>query len=288
MSDIKKVAVIGATGMLGIPVTRALVAAGFSVTALVRNVEKAKCVLPPEVVLVEADVGDEDSLRRGLAGHDALYLNLSVQPGERACDFHTEAQGLSLILAAARSSGIKRIGYLSALVIDSDESWWVLDVWRAAVAQLKRCGIPVNVYYASNFMETLPQRHRLGNFLVLAGTAHYGNYWISGDDFGRQVARAFGSPETAGRDYVIQGPELVSYGDAAARYAAANSGALRVVTLPFWGLRLIAVFSPSTRFHAHILKIVQRYPEEFKAQAAWNDLGKPTMTIEDFASSSDD
>jgi uncharacterized protein YbjT (DUF2867 family) len=283
MSDIRKVAVIGATGMLGRPVTQALVAAGYTVTALVRNPQAARSVLPPEVALAEADVSDEDSLRRGLAGQDALYLNLAVQADERPCDFHTETQGLALILAAARVTGIKRIGYLSALVIDSDEDWWVRDVWRAAVAQLKSCGMPVNIFYASNFMETLPRRHRLGNILLLAGASHYGNYWIAARDFGRQVARALALPETAGRDYVVQGPELVSYEDAAQRYARAKNGALRVVMVPLWVLQLLGLFSTSMRFNARMLRTVLRYPEQFKAETTWRDLGRPTTTIEDFA-----
>ncbi len=283
MSETSKIAVIGATGMLGLPVTRALVEAGFAVTALVRNQQSAERVLPAGVTLVQADASDEESLRRGLAGNDALYLSLAVQPGERRGDFHTEAEGLANILAAARAAGIKRIGYLSALVIDfTDGPWWVLDIWRAAVARLKACGIPTTVFYASNVMETLPQRHRMGNLLVLAGTSRHPNYWIAGADLGRQVARAFQLPETAGRDYVMQGPELVSYEDAAARYARSHGG-LRVVTLPLWILRALGLFSTSMRFSARILRTVLRYPEEFKAEATWRDLGQPTTTIEDFA-----
>ena len=190
--DVRKIAVIGATGMLGQPVTRALVAAGFEVTALVRNVTAARRTVPPEVALVHADASDEASLRRGLAGQDALYLSLSIQPRERKRDFHTEAQGLDHIINAARVAGIKRIGYLSALVIDSEDGkWWVLDVWRSAVARLKASGIPTTVFYASNVMETLPQRHKMGRALVLAGASHHPNYWIAGRDLGAQVARAF-------------------------------------------------------------------------------------------------
>jgi uncharacterized protein YbjT (DUF2867 family) len=282
--EVKRIAVIGATGMLGLPVTRALLAAGFEVTALVRDPAAARRVLPPEVALVPADVRDEASLRRGLAGADALYLSLSVAPGEHRGDFHTEAQGLAHILEAARAEGIKRIGYLSALVIDSaDGAWWVLDVWRAAVARLKASGIPATVFYASNVMETLPQRHRIGGVLVLAGASHHGNYWIAAADLGRQVARAFQLPATAGRDYVMQGPELVSYEEAAARYARAKSGGLRVVTLPLWLLRFLGVFSTGMRFNARILRTVLRYPEEFRAEATWRDLGRSTLTIEDVA-----
>lgn len=284
MSDIHKVAVIGATGMLGIPVTKALLEAGFAVTALVRNPQAARRVLPPEVALVEADVRDVDSLRRGLAGQDALYLSLSIQPGERKRDFHTEAQGLVHIIDAARAAGIKRIGYLSALVIDSsDGDWWVRDVWRAAVRRLKSCGIPCTIFYASNVMETLPQRHKVGNMLVLAGASHHPNYWIAGADLGRQVARAFALPQAAGCDYVMQGPELASYEEAAERYAHANGGHMRVVRLPLWILQILGLFSTSMRFNARMLRTVLRYPEEFKAEEAWRDLGQPTVTIEDFA-----
>ena len=70
MSDIHKVAVIGATGMLGIPVTQALVAAGYAVTALVRNAPSARRVLPPEVALVEADARDGARWRGVVTGGD--------------------------------------------------------------------------------------------------------------------------------------------------------------------------------------------------------------------------
>jgi uncharacterized protein YbjT (DUF2867 family) len=280
----RKIAVIGATGMLGQPVTHALIAAGFEVTALVRNVTAARATVPREVALVHADVSDEDSLRRGLAGHDALYLSLSIQPRERKGDFHTEAQGLAHIINAARAAGIKRIGYLSALVIDSDDGgWWVLDLWRSAVQRLKASGIPTTVFYASNVMETLPQRHRVGAALVLAGASHHANYWIAGADLGAQVARAFQLPQTAGRDYVLQGPELVTYEDAARRYARGRGRKMRVVMLPLAMLRVAGLFSTSMRYNARILRTVLRYPEEFKATDTWRDLGRPTITIEDFA-----
>jgi len=80
---LKKIAVIGATGMLGIPVVAELVKAGFEVTALVRNLERAKRVLPAQTNLVQADAADADSLKRGLAGQDAIYLSLSIAPSER-------------------------------------------------------------------------------------------------------------------------------------------------------------------------------------------------------------
>ena len=89
MKPIKKIAVVGATGMLGIPVSIALMEAGFEVTALARNVEQARRVLPAAIRVVAADLRDEESLRAGLRGQDGLYLSLSVGPGARKGDFHT-------------------------------------------------------------------------------------------------------------------------------------------------------------------------------------------------------
>jgi uncharacterized protein YbjT (DUF2867 family) len=280
----RRIAVIGATGMLGRPVVEALVEAGFKVTALVRDPLAAKRVLPPGTTVLAADVRDEASLRAGLEGQEGLYLSLSVAPGERQGDFHTEAQGLVHIVSAARAAGIARIGYLSALIQDSEDSgWWVLDLWRAALQRIKSSGIPYTIFYPSNFMETLPQRHLMGGALVMMGASHYCNYWIAGRDFGHQVARAFEIPEAANREYVIQGPEPMTYEEAAHRYAQARPKPLRVVKLPLAVLAALGWLSRPMRFNARMMRTVLRYPEEFRATDAWHDLGKPATTIEDFA-----
>lgn len=277
----KRIAVIGATGMLGLPVVGALVAAGFEVTALVRKPDAAAKVLPAGVRIIAADVRDEESLRRGLAGQDGLYLNLAVDPAARACDFHTEREGLALILAAAAATGIKRIGYVSALVHDSDERWWVLDLWRAALQRLKSSPIPSTVFYLANVMETLAQRHLTGGFFVMTGGALYPNYWIAGADFGAQVARALADEGRENREYVIQGPEPMTYREAAERFAAAKG--LRVVTVPLVALAALGLVSRRLAFHARMMRVVLSYPEEFKAAPTWDALGRPTTTLEDFA-----
>jgi len=284
MNVIRKIAIIGATGMLGIPVTIALLDAGFAVTALARKPDEAKRMLPAATRIVAADARDEASLKRGLAGQDALYLSLSVAPSERRGDFHTEQQGLEHILAAAREAGIKRIGYLSAMVQDTQKSgWWVLDVWRSALLRIKSSGIPYTIFYPSNFMETLPQRHMMGGVFVMTGRSPHPNYWIAGRDFGCQVARSFALPAAANREYFVQGPEPMTYVEAARRFAHAAAGRPRIVRLPLSLIRLAGVVSHPMRFNARIMRTVLRYPEVFKAEDTWRELGEPTTTIEEFA-----
>jgi uncharacterized protein YbjT (DUF2867 family) len=285
MRPIKKIAMIGATGMLGIPVAVALMEAGFEVTALARSPESARRSLPAGIAIVQADVRDEESLRRGLHGQDGVYLSLSVAPGQREGDFHTEVQGLEHILAAAREANVARIAYLSAMIHDTPPSntWWVLDVWRHALARIKSSGIPYTIFYPTNFMETLAQRHSAGRLFVMLGRARHPNYWIAGSDFGRQVARSFALPQAANREYYIQGPEPLTYDGAAVRFASALRRSPFVVRVPIWMARIGGVFSNSLNFNANIMHAVLSYPEQFKAADTWQDLGRPETTIEQFA-----
>jgi uncharacterized protein YbjT (DUF2867 family) len=285
MTPIKKIAIIGATGMLGIPVTVALIDTGFEVTALSRRPDEAKRMLPSAAKIVAADVRDGASLRRGLAGQDGLYLNLSVAPNARRSDFHTEQEGLDNILAAAREARIRRLGYVSALVHDSPSRWWVLQIWRSAVARIKGSGLPYTIFYPSNFMETLPQRHMMGRTFVMTGWSRHRNWWIAGVDFGRQVARSFAIPEAENREYVVQGPEPMTYNEAARRFARAASTKTARLTLPLLFIHVAGIASPPMRFNGRIMRTVLRYPETFKAGETWRELGRPSITIEEFARS---
>ena len=184
----------------------------------------------------------------GLRGQDGLYLSLSVAPGERNDDFHTEEQGLENILAAAREAGIAA----HRLPVGHDprharSGWWVLDVWRQALARIKASGIPYTIFYPTNFMETLPQRHMRGRVFVMIGRPLYPNYWIAGRDFGRQVARSFAIAAAANREYYIQGPEPMTYDEAAERYARALQPSPFMVRVPMWAARLGGLFSRLTR-----------------------------------------
>ena len=270
--------------MLGIPVTAALLDAGFEVTALVRTPDEAKRVLPAATRIVAADARDEASLRGGLAGQDGLYLNLSVAPNERRTDFHTEQQGLDHILSAARAVGIKRVGYLSAMIHDSPSRWWVLELWRSAILRIKSSGIPYTIFYPSNFMETLPQRHMLGRTFLMTGWSRNRNWWIAGADFGRQLARSFALPQAANREYVVQGPEPMTYNEAARRFARASPARPPRLTLPLFFIHVAGIASPPMRFNGRMMRTVLSYPETFKAEDTWRELGRPTTTIEEFAS----
>lgn len=75
-----KVAVTGATGFIGRPLTEALLSDGHTVVAVTRDKKKAASLLPPAVTLAQRDSGEAGEWRDDVAGCEAV-VNLA---GENA------------------------------------------------------------------------------------------------------------------------------------------------------------------------------------------------------------
>jgi uncharacterized protein YbjT (DUF2867 family) len=74
MSAFKKVAVLGASGLLGQPVVKQLVAAGFDLTLVGRDSSKLKSVFPNvKAKFVQADPADPKSIQEALTGKLFVY-----------------------------------------------------------------------------------------------------------------------------------------------------------------------------------------------------------------------
>lgn len=284
---IQKIVVVGGTGMLGTPVVKKLIAAGFQVSVLARNAAKAT-ELFPEATIFSGDLQDESSLQKALAGQDAAYVNLSVTQEEKRNSWHAEKEGLTNFLKAAKAANLQRIGFISSMVMDyqgtNGFNWWVFDVKKEAVAQVKKADIPYFIFYPSAFMETLVQTQKQGNKIMLAGKARAKMHYVAGDDYGNQVVKAFKSNPTGNKEYYIQGPEAFT-GDEAAAILVANykREKLKIMKAPLGMLRFLGNFSQKMNYGAHIIEALNNYPEEFKAEKAWAELGKPTITIKAFA-----
>lgn len=289
-TTMKTIAIIGGTGMLGAPVVHALVRSGFTVSALVRDIPKAKTLLPTGVEFVFGDIRNtERELDKLLSGKEYLYLNLSVAQGEKSTDFHTETDGLKIILEAARRNGIRRIGYLSSLVQRyqgmNGYNWWVFDVKLRAVRLLQDSGIPTSIFYASSFMENFTHGFKQGKRLNLAGTSRFPMHWIAAEDYARQVTTAFSKPDGEIRsEYVVQGPKGLTSEQAAATFVKHYAKEkLSIASAPLGVLKFLGRFMQPMNYVANLVEALNNYPEQFEAQTTWDELGKPTITLEQFA-----
>ncbi|KAI0811579.1 NmrA-like family protein [Xylaria sp. FL0064] len=96
MTTIRKVAIFGAAGNFGAPITAALTKAGFAVTIITRP--NSTSTFPAGLPVIRADYFDVDALAAALAGQDAVVC--VVGPGAMGA-----AEGM--VDAAARA-GVKR------------------------------------------------------------------------------------------------------------------------------------------------------------------------------------
>lgn len=280
----KKIAIIGATGMLGQPVTRAFIKAGYAVRLLVRNEEKARAIFGNQAELLRGDLADEASLRKLLEGADWLYLNLAADQSSRESDFQPEREGLKNVLRLASEAGIKRVGYISSLVKSFDGiSWWVLDMKRHSVELIRNSGLTYSLFYPSTFMESFDKgAYRQGNKLNLAGKSLYPMYLIAGEDYGRMVVRAF-ELENGNQEYNVQGEEAWTIEEAAKQFIEKyKKTPLKIVKLPFGILRFLSLFSQKFNYVANIVYALNHYPEKFESEKTWEELGRPEIKLDDY------
>ncbi len=272
--------------MLGKPVVFQLIQAGMSVTALVRDVEKAKKTLPAEVNLVEGDLQNTAAIEKSLLRAETIYISLSVDPVSAKGNFQPEREGIQNILAIAKRFPLKRIAYLSSMVQDySGFDWWVFDLKKRTTEAVKGCGIPYLIFYPSNFMENIPERFIQGNKIMLAEKSTVKNYWIAAADYARQVTRALQTNSgEVNREYIVQGLEGLTLEEASEQFVKYYpKRRIKIAKAPLGLLKLLGLFSNNLSYVAKIVEAIGHYPETFQAETTWQELGKPSITIQDFA-----
>lgn len=280
----KKVLVIGATGMLGNPVTKQLIKAGFDVSVMGRN-EKALRESFSEASVFRGDLKNKADLRAAMLGQDVIYLSLSVLQTQKESDWLTEREGLQNVIEIAREIKLPRITFLSSLVMNyqgmNGFDWWVFRVKQNAVQLIKESGIPYSIYYPSTFMESYSLQI-IGNFILEAGKSNHKMYFIAAEDYGNQVATDLKNDSTANREFSIQGQEAFTYNEANKVFAQNASKKLFILYTPMWVMKLGSFVVQQANYAYHILKAINNYPEKFESEKTWLRLGKPTITVSQF------
>ncbi len=138
-----KVLVIGASGFVGRPLARALLAGGHAVRCLARDPAKVRDLAALGGEVIRGDMLDPASLRRATESVDAAYIvvhTLSPQgAGAAGQDFmDIELRGVRNIVAACRASGVRRLIYVTFLGTAPDgPSAWARGRWEAERALLE-------------------------------------------------------------------------------------------------------------------------------------------------------
>jgi hypothetical protein len=132
-----------------------------------------------------------------------------------------------------------------------------------------------------NFMASM----RRGNNINTIGTPKINNHYIFGNDYGKQVAKAY-SLEPQSREFFIQGSQALNPTEAVKIFTENYSKeTLKPGNAPMAMMKFIGCFSSQIGNVTKLMTALNEFPEEFKAQETWDLLGKPTTTIKDYAKS---
>ncbi|MEH2310351.1 MAG: NAD(P)H-binding protein [Nostoc sp.] len=130
-----KAFVAGATGETGRRIVQELIARNIPVRALVRDVEKARAILSPEVELVVGDVLQPESLTTGLGNSTVLLVATGAKPSfDPTGPYKVDFEGSKNLVDAAKVKGIEHFVFVSSLctsqLFHPLNLFWLILVWK--------------------------------------------------------------------------------------------------------------------------------------------------------------
>ncbi|NJO78377.1 MAG: SDR family oxidoreductase [Cyanobacteria bacterium RM1_2_2] len=130
-----KAFVAGATGETGRRIVKELVQRGVPVRALVRDLEKAKQILPSEAELVTGDVLQLESLKSAIQGCTVVVSATGAAPSfDPTGPYKVDYEGNKNLVDAAKAQGIEQFVMVSSLctsqLFHPLNLFWLILVWK--------------------------------------------------------------------------------------------------------------------------------------------------------------
>lgn len=282
----QRILVIGATGLLGRPVTHRLRADGFEVRILARSPDRARRMLGDGFEIVQGDVTRRQTLDRAVEGCYGVHVSLRGGFGAEETE-QIEHHGTVNVLRAARAAragGIQRLSYLSGAGSFEENGWFPsVRAKLAADAEIRASGVPFTIFCPTHFMESLPLYVRNGRAMYIGKQPHR-LHFVAARDFARMVSRSFSVPEAAGKRLYVFGPEAMTMKAALEAYGDAQTPRVKVSSVPIW---LVSLFGTVTRkaearFAADLFRFFSLAGERGDPTQANELLGAPTTTLRDW------
>jgi uncharacterized protein YbjT (DUF2867 family) len=256
-----------------------LLADGYNVRLLVRNVERARARLGPDFGYSAGNVDDPDAVERALEGCVGVHVSLRGGSDPKELDV-TEHRGTARVAELAARQGVSRLTYLSGMLVADDAQIPGDRAKYRAEQAIRRSGVPYTIFKPTYFMETLP-RHIRGNLAVVLGRQPHPLHMVAAGDFASMVSRSFRVSEAANRVFFVHGPEAITIPDALRAYCSLVEPGKRVVSLPLWFMSIVdALFMRGQlRGTLQLMKAMQQLGERGDPSEANAMLGAPTTTL---------
>ena len=214
-----RVLVTGSTGFIGRRVVRALASGGHSVRAAARSASRGAMFGDLDVEVVQADVLDADSLRRGCEEMEAVVHMVAVVRETGGMTFQQVNYGGSVsLLRAAEAAGVRRFVHASTIGASSDpEVPYLYSRWMAE-QEIERSPMASTVLRFSvgfgegdEFFNVLAALVKASPVVPIAGDGSARFQPIAADDAARCLAAAVDDQGKSGQVLDLGGPSHHTY-----------------------------------------------------------------------------
>jgi uncharacterized protein YbjT (DUF2867 family) len=142
-----KAFVAGATGETGRRIVQELVKRQIPVRALVRDISKARAILPAEVELILGDVTNLRSITTAMGDSTVILCATGAKPSlDPTGPYQVDYQGTKNLVDAAKAQGIEKFVFVSSLCVSNFfhplNLFWLILWWKQQAEQyLKTSGL---------------------------------------------------------------------------------------------------------------------------------------------------
>ena len=279
---IKKILVIGGTGLLGFPVARQLKEDGFDVHILTTNPEKAAVKYGNEFEYTKGDVRDAAPLLRIIKKFQGIHINLNSSSYKELQEI--EHNGCKNIAQAAKNCRIKKITMISGLGVSPENAHVPFIKPKLEMEQtIKDTGIPYTIFNCTHFMESIPLYIRNGKAMIM-GNQSDRIHWLSAEDYAGMVSRSYVVGESDFHNYSLIGPEAFTMEDVFKKYVEKVDPTIKITRISLRMLGIIATitFNPKLKYLVDLMRYFEKTPERYDPGNFPEILGKTETSLDDW------
>jgi len=153
-----------------------------------------------------------------------------------------------------------------------------------AMKEIKKDKVPYTIFYATQFMENLPRFIR-GKKASIIGKQPHTVHWLAVKDYAKIVSRAFGMEEAENKEFFVFGSEAMTMHDALEKYCSIVHPGVKVSTVPFWAISLVAKLTNNheLKFFIGLMKHFEEFGEYGDPTESDRLFGKPETTLNEWA-----
>ncbi len=218
--------VTGATGNVGLELTRKLFDRGLPVRAFVRDRSRSRAIALPGIELVEGDFARPETFARALDGVDQLFLLMpsSADVEQRQRNF----------VDAAKRARVKHIVKLSQFGANAAAAGRFQRYHAGVEHHILKSRIPHTFLRPNFFMQSLLKFRssiaQQGTFYAPAGTGRISVVDVR--DVASAAAAALTNSEHESQTYELTGPEALTHAEMASELSEALGRTIKYVDVP--------------------------------------------------------